>query len=103
MAVKIRLTRMGAKKAPCYRIVAIDSKKSRDGKYIEQIGFYDPISEPVTIKIDAEKANKWLKVGAIPTDTVKSLFVMQGIMAKTEYKKVEVKEAPAAEPKKDEE
>lgn len=92
MAVKIRLTRMGAKKAPCYRIVAIDSKKSRDGQYIEQVGFYNPISNPAEIKIDAEKANKWLNVGAIPTDTVKALFVMQGILPKTEAKKTEKKE-----------
>ena len=80
MAVKIRLTRMGAKKAPFYRIVATDSRKARDGMYIEQIGYYDPMKEPKVIKIDEEKAKKWLEDGAQPTDTVKVLFKKSGII-----------------------
>lgn len=82
MAVKLRLTRMGAKKAPFYRIVATDSRKARDGQYIEQIGYYNPITEPAEIKIDAEIAKKWLSVGAQPTDTVRDLFIKQGIIEK---------------------
>lgn len=80
MAVKIRLTRMGAKKAPFYRIVATDSRKARDGQYLEQIGYYNPAAEPVVVNIDAEIAKKWLNNGAQPTDTVRSLFKKQGII-----------------------
>lgn len=80
MAVKLRLTRMGAKKAPFYRIVATDSHKARDGQYIEQIGYYNPVREPAELKIDAEIAKKWLAVGAQPTETVKSLFIKEGII-----------------------
>lgn len=82
MAVKLRLTRMGAKKAPFYRIVATDSRKARDGQYLEQIGYYNPIPNPAEIKIDAEIAKKWLAVGAQPTDTVRGLFIRQGIIEK---------------------
>lgn len=82
MAVKIRLTRMGAKKAPFYRIVATDSRKARDGKYIEQIGYYDPTKEPVVINIDADIAKKWLAVGAQPTETVRALFKKHGVIEK---------------------
>ncbi len=82
MAVKLRLTRMGAKKAPFYRIVATDSRKARDGQYIEQIGYYNPVSEPAELKIDAEIAKKWLACGAQPTDTVRDLFIKQGIIEK---------------------
>ena len=82
MAVKLRLKRMGAKKRPFYRIVAADSRSPRDGKVIEEIGYYNPITEPVEIKIDAELAQKWLNNGAIPTDTVRGLFKQQGIMQK---------------------
>lgn len=82
MAVKLRLTRMGAKKAPFYRIVATDSRKARDGQYIEQIGYYNPVSEPAEIKIDAEIAKKWLACGAQPTDTVRDLFIKNGIIEK---------------------
>ena len=82
MAVKIRLRRMGAKKAPFYRIVAMDSRKARDGKYIDQIGFYNPVSEPKQIVIDADKAREWLANGAQPTDTVMGLLVSQGIVEK---------------------
>ena len=78
--VKIRLTRMGAKKSPFYRIVVIDSRKTRDGQYIEQIGTYDPKATPAAVKIDAELAQKWLSVGAQPTDTVKALLFQNGII-----------------------
>ena len=81
MAVKLRLHRMGKKKSPVYRIVAIDSRKSRDGEYIEQVGFYNPKTEPATIKVDAELAKKWIANGAQPTDTVRDIFVNEGIIA----------------------
>ena len=74
MAVKIRLRRTGAKKAPSYRVVVADSRYPRDGRFIEEIGYYDPLTEPVTIKIDMEKANNWIQNGAQPTDTVKVLL-----------------------------
>ena len=74
MAVKMRLRRMGAKKAPFYRIVVADSRYPRDGRFIEEIGYYNPVSEPVQVKIDAEKAKKWLANGAQPTDTVRALL-----------------------------
>ena len=73
MAVKIRLRRMGAKKAPFYRIVVADSRYPRDGRFIEEVGYYDPTKEPSVIKIDEEKAKTWLANGAQPTDTVKKL------------------------------
>ena len=82
MAVKLRLTRMGAKKAPFYRIVATDSRKARDGQYIEQIGYYDPTQEPADVKIDAEIAKKWLACGAQPTDTVRDLYIKSGVIEK---------------------
>ena len=82
MAVKIRLTRMGAKKAPFYRIVATESRKARDGQYIEQVGYYNPVAEPAELKIDAEIAKKWLACGAQPTETVRDLFIKQGIIEK---------------------
>ena len=74
MAVKIRLRRMGAKKAPFYRVVVADSRYPRDGRFIEEIGYYDPTKEPAVVKIDAEKAEPWIKNGAQPTDTVKKLL-----------------------------
>ncbi|MBO5936927.1 MAG: 30S ribosomal protein S16 [Clostridia bacterium] len=74
MAVKIRLRRMGAKKAPFYRVVVADSRYPRDGRFIEEIGYYNPMREPAEIKIDAEKAQKWIANGAQPTDTVKVLL-----------------------------
>ncbi len=82
MAVKIRLTRMGAKKRPTYRIVASDSRRPRDGQYLELIGTYNPLVTPADVKIDEEKALKWLTTGAIPSDTVRSLFSKAGIMKK---------------------
>ena len=80
MAVKIRLRRMGAKKAPFYRIVVADSRYPRDGRFIEDVGYYDPTKEPSVIKIDEEKAKTWLANGAQPTDTVKALLKIQGIV-----------------------
>ncbi len=74
MAVKIRLRRMGAKKAPFYRVVVADSRAPRDGRFIEEIGYYNPTTEPATVKIDAEKAANWIKNGAQPSDTVKRLL-----------------------------
>lgn len=91
MAVKLRLLRMGAKKKPFYRIVAADSRTKRDGKYIELIGTYNPVKEPAEIKINEEVALKWLGEGAIPTDTVKSLFRTQGINEKFHLNKKESK------------
>jgi small subunit ribosomal protein S16 len=80
MAVKIRLKRMGAKKKPFYRVVVADARAPRDGKFIEEIGTFNPLTEPATINIDQEKADKWLKTGAKPTDTVKELLKKQGII-----------------------
>ena len=74
MAVKIRLRRMGAKKAPFYRIVVADSRYPRDGRFIEEVGYYDPMTEPATIKLDNEKVEKWLANCAQPTETVKSII-----------------------------
>lgn len=79
MAVKIRLRRMGAKKSPFYRIVVADSRYPRDGRFIEEIGYYNPLVDPAEIKIDSEKAKKWISNGAQPTDTVKSLMKNAGI------------------------
>lgn len=78
MAVKIRLTRMGDKKAPFYRVVVADSRSPRDGKFIEVIGTYNPLTDPAEIKIDNEKAVKWIKSGAQPTDTARALLVKSG-------------------------
>ena len=80
MAVKIRLRRMGAKKAPFYRVVVADSRYPRDGRFIEEIGYYDPTKEPASVQIDAEKAQKWIKNGAQPTDTVKALLKKNNII-----------------------
>ena len=82
MATKIRLTRMGAKKAPFYRISVADSRSKRDGRFIEQIGTYNPLTKPAEIKVDEEKALKWLHDGAIPTDTVRNILSDAGIMKK---------------------
>ena len=78
--VKIRLRRMGAKKNPYYRIVVADSRSPRDGRCIEEIGSYDPLSNPATIKVDAEKAQKWLQNGAQPTDTVRALLKKANVL-----------------------
>jgi len=79
MAVKIRLKRMGAKKRPFYRIVVADSRAPRDGRFIEEIGYYNPVSEPKEVKIDQEKAQKWISNGAKPTETVRVLLKNNGI------------------------
>lgn len=79
MAVKIRLRRMGAKKAPFYRVIVADSRSPRDGRFIEEIGYYNPTTEPVTLKIDSEKAAQWVKNGAQPTDIIKKLFEKAGV------------------------
>lgn len=78
MAVKIRLRRMGAKKAPFYRIVVSDSRYPRDGRFIEELGYYDPTKEPSVLKVDDEKAKSWIANGAQPTDTVKALLKKNG-------------------------
>ena len=79
MAVKIRLRRMGAKKAPFYRIVVADSRAPRDGRFIEEIGYYNPLTEPAEVKINEEKATKWVQNGAQTTDVVKRLFAQAGL------------------------
>lgn len=80
MAVKIRLKRMGAKKTPFYRVVVADSRYPRDGRFIEEVGYYNPLTDPVTINIDADKAKKWIENGAQPTETVKTLLKKNGIL-----------------------
>ena len=80
MAVKIRLKRIGAKKAPIYRVVVADSRSPRDGKFIEEIGYYNPLTNPIEVKIDNEKAKTWIANGAQPTETVKTLLKKSGII-----------------------
>ena len=80
MAVKIRLRRMGAKKAPFYRIVVADGRYPRDGRFIEEIGYYDPTKEPSVVKVDADKAKTWLQNGAQPTDTVRGILKQEGVL-----------------------
>ncbi|HCG58124.1 MAG TPA: 30S ribosomal protein S16 [Clostridiales bacterium] len=82
MAVKIRLTRLGDKKSPFYRVVVADSRSPRDGKFIEVLGTYDPLKNPAEVKVDTEKASKWLKNGATPTETAKSVLVKAGVIEK---------------------
>lgn len=82
MAVKLRLKRMGSKKKPVYRIVAIDSHTKRDGEYIELVGTYNPLTEPKTVKVNESVALKWLNNGAIPSDTVRNLLSDAGVMKK---------------------
>jgi small subunit ribosomal protein S16 len=79
MAMKIRLTRMGSKKRPCYRVVAVDSETRRDGRALDFLGYYNPMKEPAEIKLDADKVKAWLAKGAKPTDTVRSLLTKAGI------------------------
>ena len=80
MAVKMRLRRMGAKKAPFYRVIVADSRSPRDGRFIDEVGYYNPLTNPAEIKIDAEKAKQWLGNGAQPTETVKALLKKSGIV-----------------------
>jgi|SRR5579863_140234 len=96
MSVKIRLKRVGKKKAPSYRIVVADARSPRDGRIIENIGWYNPMVEPSAIQIDAEKALGWLKVGAQPTDSVTSLLKRVGIMDRFEQMKAAAKTQPAS-------
>jgi len=79
LAVRIRLKRMGAKKKPFYRIVVADSRYPRDGRFIEEIGYYNPTTNPTTVEVNAEKAQEWLSKGARPSDTVKALFEKAGL------------------------
>ena len=78
--VKIRLRRVGAKKAPFYRIVVADSRSPRDGRFIEEIGTYNPLTDPAEVKVDAERVQQWIKNGAQPTDTVRALFKKNGVL-----------------------
>ena len=80
MAVKIRLRRLGAKKAPFYRVVVADSRYPRDGRFIEEIGTYNPVATPTEVKVDAEKAKQWIANGAQPTDTVKAILKKEGVL-----------------------
>ncbi|MBP3705997.1 MAG: 30S ribosomal protein S16 [Clostridia bacterium] len=80
MAVKIRLRRLGAKRAPFYRVVVADSRFPRDGRFIEEIGYYDPTKDPAEVKIDTDKAKQWIANGAQPTDTVKALLKKNGVL-----------------------
>lgn len=89
MAVKIRLKRMGAKKRPFYRVVVADSRSPRDGRFIEEIGTYNPVAQPADVKIDEAKALDWLKKGAQPSDTVRNLFSKQGLMEKFHHSKLQ--------------
>ena len=79
MAVKMRLKRMGAKKAPFYRVIVADARSPRDGRFIEEIGYYDPTKDPSVVKIDEEKAKKWLNSGAQPTETVAKILKIAGV------------------------
>ena len=96
MAVKIRLRRMGAKKNPFYRIVVADSRAPRDGRFIEELGYYNPLTEDKTVKVDAEKAQKWIKNGAKPTATVDRLFKANNVYGQEVKAEAEVKEHEAA-------
>ena len=80
--VKIRLKRLGQKKSPFYRIVVADSRYPRNGRFIEELGYYNPMTEPAEFKVDAAKANEWIAKGAQPTETVKALFVKNGVVEK---------------------
>ena len=84
MAVKMRLTRLGDKKSPIYRIVVVDSRKARDGEYIEKVGHYNPTAQPAQVVIDAENAKSWLAKGVQPTETVKALLVHEGVIEKSD-------------------
>ena len=102
MAVKLRLKRMGTKKRPFYRIVAADSRSPRDGKFIELVGTYNPITNPAELKVNEEVAMKWLNNGAVPTDTVRNLFKQAGINKKIhEAKMTKTVKKEVKEPKKE--
>ena len=95
MAVKMRLKRMGAKKRPFYRIVVADSRSPRDGRFIEEIGYYNPIETPAVVKVDKELAMKWLKTGATPTDTVRDILSKEGILKEFHEEKMASKSKSA--------
>ncbi len=95
MAVKIRLTRLGDKKSPFYRIVVADARKTRDGEYLEKLGTYNPLTNPATIQINKERTAQWLKNGAQPTETTRSILIKEGILP-------EKKTAPKSDKKKKE-
>ena len=97
MAVRIRLRRMGRKKRPFYRIVVADSRSPRDGRYIESVGFYNPVEHPPEVRVDEERAGYWLDQGAIPSDTVKSILQQQGVLFKRSMVKKGVPEAQIEE------
>jgi small subunit ribosomal protein S16 len=99
MSVKIRLTRMGKKREPSYRVVVVDSRKPRDGAYIEQIGFYDPRSEPSLVNIDNEKALDWLQKGAQPTDRAKKLLEISGAWTRFAVDRGDIHTVGGPEPK----
>ena len=94
--VKIRLKRMGAHKKPFYRVVVADSRNARNGKFIEELGYYNPLTDPADIKIDLEKAEKWIAQGAQPTDTVRELLKKAGASGKKAAKAAKKEEAPEA-------
>lgn len=100
MSVKIRLKRLGSKKRPFYRIVVADSRTARNGRFIEELGYYNPLTEPKEVKVDAEKANYWIGVGAKPTDTVNRLFKNNGVYG--DQAQTETKEEAAVEEVKEE-
>ena len=95
MAVKMRLKRMGAKKSPFYRIVVADSRFPRDGRFIEEIGYYNPIATPAIVKVDKELAKKWLSTGATPTDTVRDILSKEGILKEFHEEKMSKKSTEA--------
>jgi small subunit ribosomal protein S16 len=96
--VKIRLKRMGAKKRPFYRLVVADSRSPRDGRFIELLGYYDPLTEPARVQVDADKVREWMRKGARPSDAARDLLVREGILAKMPraFKPAPVADAPAA-------
>lgn len=102
--VKIRLKRLGTTKRPFYRIVVADSRSPRSGKFIEEIGTYDPLTSPAKVAVDADKVHAWMKKGAQPTDSARSLFAQLGILEKVQRRTVppKVKEAPQEKPKAEE-
>ena len=89
MAVKIRLRRMGAKKKPFYRVVVADSRSPRDGRFIEEIGYYDPTKEPAVLHIEADKAREWIQKGAQPSETVRTLLRREGVLPQAQDAKAE--------------
>jgi small subunit ribosomal protein S16 len=96
LAVRIRLTRVGATKRPSYRVIAIDSRRARDGRALEILGFYDPLTDPATVQIDADRLNAWIGKGALPSDTVAKLMRQAGIGQDAAAPAADAKAAPKA-------